>query len=69
MPRTTKDSHVRETEDERDDADAPRVDEVEPDERAPSRLDDDAPEAEPDDDDLVEDIDLDDLAAMEGPDA
>lgn len=66
MPRTTKDSHVRELDD--DEAEPPQVDELEPDERVTSRLADDSPE-EIDDDDLVEDIDLDDLAAMEGPDA
>jgi hypothetical protein len=68
MPRNTKDSQIREDEEERDDLDAPRVDEIEPDERVTSRLADDSPEAI-DDDDLIEDIDLDDLAAMEGPDA
>lgn len=68
MPRTTKDSHVRDLDDEHDDAEPPQVDEIEPDERVTSRLADDTPE-ELDDEDLVEDIDLDDLSAMEGPDA
>jgi hypothetical protein len=68
MPRTTKDSHVRELDDDHDEGEPPQVDELEPDERVTSRLADDAPEAM-DDEDLIEDIDLDDLAAMEGPDA
>lgn len=68
MPRTTKDSHVRELDDEHDDGEAPQVDEIEPDERVTSTVDQDTDELD-DDDDLVEDIDLDDLAAMEGPDA
>jgi hypothetical protein len=73
MPRTTKDSQFREDEDERDDLDVPLVDEdeVEEDDRVTSsKVDEDAEdEADDDDDHLVEDIDLDDLSAMEGPDA
>ncbi len=70
MPRNTKDSQFREDEEERDDVEAPRVDEDEAlDDRAPSKLDEDAEAYDDDDDDLVEDIDLDELSAMEGPDA
>jgi hypothetical protein len=72
MPRNTKDSQFREDEEiEREDAEAPRVDEneIEPDDRAPSKLDEEAEEEYLDDDDIVEEIDLDDLSAMEGPDA
>lgn len=71
MPRDLKDE-----EEELDLRDAPRVDEeeVEEDERAQASLnqkgDKHSEYGDPDDDeDLVEDIDLDDLAAMEGPDA
>jgi len=77
MPRNQKDSQGREIEDEEQDtADAPRVDEseVEEDERARASLDKSDPreEREPDDeedDDLAEELRLDDLSAMEGPDA
>lgn len=71
MPRNQKDSQAREDEEGHDDADAPRVDEIEPDDRAQSKLSDEVPyEGESIyDDDVVEEIDLDDLAAMEGPDA
>ena len=70
MPRTTKDSQFREDEEERDDVEAPRVDEEDAeDDRAPSKLDEEAEDEEVDDDDLVQEIDLDDLNAMEGPDA
>ncbi len=69
MPRNTKDSQFREDEEERDDVEAPRVDEDDAfDDRAPSKLEEEAGEYD-DDDDLVEDIDLDELSAMEGPDA
>ena len=69
MPRNTKDSQFREDEEERDDVEAPRVDEEDAsDDRAPSKLEEEADEYD-DDDDLVEDIDLDELSAMEGPDA
>jgi hypothetical protein len=70
MPRTTKDSQFREDEEEHDDVEAPRVDEEDAeDDRAPSKLDEEAEDEEADDDDLVQEIDLDDLNAMEGPDA
>ena len=71
MPRNTKDSQFREDEEvDRDDADAPRVDEndIEPDDRAQSKLDEEAVHEDLDDD-LVEEIDLDEMVAMEGPDA
>jgi hypothetical protein len=75
MPRNQKESHDREMDDEeRDVADAPRVDEseVEDEERAQTSLGkrDKHEEGiyEVDDDDIAEEIDLDDLAAMEGPD-
>lgn len=72
MPRTPKDSHARELEEE--EIGAPRVheSELEDDERATASLwadkrasfaDEDEEEAD------IEDIDLDDLYAMEGPDA
>jgi len=61
MPRTTKDSYEEEVE-------APRVDEYEPDDRA-LKGDDLENDEDVDEDDIVEEIDLDDLAAMEGPDA
>jgi len=69
MPRDTKDSQFREDE-EIDVVDAPHVDEqdVEPDERAASKLDEEAVRDDLDDD-IVEEIDLDVMAAMEGPDA
>jgi hypothetical protein len=71
MPRTPKHSHEREVEElEREDVGAPRVDEIEPDDRAQSKLFDDEEDMfDDDDDDDAEDLDLDDLAAMEGPDA
>jgi hypothetical protein len=72
MPRTTKDSQFREDEEiDREDAEAPRVDEneIEPEDRAQSKLDEEAAEQRLDDDDIVEEIDLDELSAMEGPDA
>ena len=70
MPRNTKDSQIREDEEERDDVAAPQVDEneVEEDDRVTSsKPDKDAEEVE--DEDIAEEIDLDDLSAMEGPDA
>ena len=70
MPRTSKESQE---EDEGRENDAPRVDELEPDDRAQSKLDDeerdDEDDEDVDEDDVVEEIDLDDLSAMEGPDA
>jgi hypothetical protein len=72
MPRTTKNPHEREVQElEREDVGAPRVDDVEPDDRAQSKLFDDEEDMfdESEDADDAEDIDLDDLAAMEGPDA
>ena len=72
MPRTTKDSQFREDEEiDREDAEAPRVDEneIETEDRAQSKLDEEAAEERLDDDDIVEEIDLDELSAMEGPDA
>ena len=70
MPRNQKDSQNREDEDERDDVGAPRVDEhdaPDEDDRVSSKRDD--PGDDVSDDDVVEEIDLDDLSAMEGPDA
>lgn len=64
MPGSTKDSQVRERE---DDVDAPLVDELEIDERMPARFDDETEDGYLEDS-FVEDIDLDDLSAMEGPD-
>lgn len=64
MPRNPKDSQRQEDD---DDTGAPRVDEIDPDvspDRAPARLDDDD-----ENDDEVEEIDIEDLSAMEGPDA
>ena len=73
MPRNTKDSQNREAEEvERDDVAAPTVEdeEVEAEDRTRAKADEDSDEeAEGDDEDLAEDIDLDDLSAMEGPDA
>jgi hypothetical protein len=72
MPRDLKQSH---DEDEQQGLpDAPRVDEeeIEEDERALASLahkSDKYSEYDDDEDDIVEDIDLDDLSAMEGPDA
>jgi hypothetical protein len=69
MPRIPKESQFREDEEERDDVAAPRVDEEDvEDDRAQSKRDDDA-EIEVGEDDLVEEIDLDEMNAMEGPDA
>jgi hypothetical protein len=50
-------------------AERERNSEVDPESRQQSKRDDDADEYEVDEDDIAEDIDLDDLAAMEGPDA
>jgi hypothetical protein len=66
MPRNPKDS---EHQDDDDDIGAPRVDEIDPDaspDRTPARLDDDEEELN---DDEIEEIDISDLSAMEGPDA
>lgn len=60
MPRS-KDSYEEEVE-------APRVDEYEPDDRA-QKGDEPDDDEDIDDDDIVEEIDLDDLSAMEGPDS
>lgn len=71
MPRNTKDSQLREDEDaDRDDTDAPRVDEtdIEPDDRTQSKVDEEAVHDDLDED-IVEEIDLDEMSAMEGPDA
>ena len=75
MPRIQKESHDREIDDdEQGIGDAPRVDEseVEDEERAQASLGkrDKHEEGiyEVDEDDIAEEIDLDDLAAMEGPD-
>lgn len=71
MPRNPKDSEIDE---EERDVEAPRVDEseVEEEEKAPASLSkrDKHEEGvyEVDEDDIAEEIDLDDLAAMEGPD-
>lgn len=58
---------------ERDNSDAPRVDDLEPEERTVgSRLDEEGEDNERDldnEDELSEEIDLDALPAMEGPDA
>jgi len=74
MPRNQKDPQGREIEDEeREHGDAPRVDEqeIEDDDRVlsshHSKADKD--EYEVDESDIAEEIDLDDLSAMEGPDA
>ena len=73
MPRDPK--AYEDEEQEQDLRDAPQVDEeeVEEDERALASLNnqkgDKHSEYGDDDEDLAEDIDLDDLAAMEGPDA
>ena len=69
MPRNTKDSQIREDEEPRDDIEAPRVDEIEPEDRAVSKADVDDQDREDLFDEDPEDIDLDDLSAMEGPDA
>ena len=69
MPRNTKDSQIREDEEQRDDIEAPRVDEIEPEDRAVSKADVDDQDREDLFDEDPEDIDLDDLSAMEGPDA
>jgi hypothetical protein len=71
MPRNQKNSQVREDEavDRDDDDDAPRVDDVEPDEQQPMKIDVHYNDYLVDDDGIIDDIDLDDLAAMEGPDA
>jgi hypothetical protein len=66
MPRSQKDSQHQ---DDDDDTSAPRVDEIDPDaspDRAPARLDDDEEELS---DEEIEEIDISDLSAMEGPDA
>lgn len=71
MPRNQNDSEIDE---EEHDVEAPRVDEseVEDDERAQASLQKrdkhDEGIYEVDEDDIAEEIDLDDLAAMEGPD-
>lgn len=68
MPRTTKNPPVREDEDEdRDRANGTRVDELEPDDDRVVRFDDEDDLF--DERDEADDTDLDDLAAMEGPDA
>ncbi len=67
MPRNPKDSQSRDDEHE---IDAPRVDVIDPDaspERAPTKLDRD--DDDDNDDDDIEEIDIEDLSAMEGPDA
>ena len=73
MPHNPKDSQSREDEDERDDSIEPRVDESElgedeEEERTPQKSDDIDEDADEEDDE-AEEIDLDDLSAMEGPDA
>lgn len=79
MPRSPKESHGRELEDEEGiSRGAPRVDEneAEDDERAQASLkqsggdeDDERDELDVAEEDIAEEIDLDDLSAMEGPDA
>jgi hypothetical protein len=75
MPRSTNSTDDREDEVEARDvetADAADLDEREEDDRLPSAIDDDPKGKtadDDDDDDDPEDLDLDDLAAMEGPDA
>jgi hypothetical protein len=73
MSPTHKSSHTREDEEvERTAADAPSVDDVEPEERTVgSKLDEEGEDNERDvgEDDITEEIDLDALPAMEGPDA
>jgi hypothetical protein len=71
MSPTHKSSHTREDEEERSGADAPRVDELEPDERTVgNKLDEEGEDDERDlEDEYSEEIDLDAIPAMEGPDA
>jgi hypothetical protein len=71
MSPTHKSSHTREDEEvERIGADAPRVDDVEQDERTVgSKLDEEGEEDDDIEDDITEEIDLDAIPAMEGPDA
>ncbi len=74
MSPTTSKYDEREDEDEMRDvetSDGADIDDVEDDGRLPSSIDDDpkGDATDDDDDDLAEDLDLDDLAAMEGPDA
>lgn len=72
MPPSPKDSQYRDDEevDREANDDAPRVDEseIEPDDRTAAKAEERTGDEEVDDD-MIEDIDLDDLAAMEGPDA
>ena len=66
MPSKPKDSQSH---DDNDDIDAPRVDEIDPDaspDRTPTKFDGDDEEEDEDD---IEEIDIEDLSAMEGPDA
>lgn len=73
MPRTQKESQGREVEDEeRELREAPRVDEDDAaeDERAPQTrrsVEDD--ESDDEEDEIAQEIDIEDLSAMEGPDA
>lgn len=68
MPRNQKNPQREEDELVRDSADAPRVDEIEEDDRSRARFDDED-EYEVDDDDIAEEIRIEELSAMEGPDA
>lgn len=76
MPPNPKDSQYREDEEvDRDVLDAPQVDEtdIEPEDRGAAKLDehvdDERARDEEVDEDVIEVIDLEDLSAMEGPDA
>jgi hypothetical protein len=73
MSPTHKSSHTREDEEaEHGGAGAPRVDDYEPDEQTVGhKLDEEGEDDERDieEDDITEEIDLDAIPAMEGPDA
>jgi hypothetical protein len=72
MSPTHKSSHTREDEEARGGAGAPQIDDVDPEERTVgNRLDEEGEDDERDieEDDITEEIDLDALPAMEGPDA
>lgn len=68
MPRNQNNPQREEDEQVRDSADAPLIDEIEDDDRARARFDDED-EYDVDDDDIAEEIRIEDLSAMEGPDA
>ena len=68
MPREPKNPQREDEEAVREGAVAPQVDEIEYDDRTRARFDDED-EYEIDDDDIAEEIRIEDLSAMEGPDA